>query len=190
MSQLFHFSDRGDIKLFHPRPPTGHPDSDPFVFAIDEWHSPLYYFPRDCPRTGFWPVANTSEKDVAQFRERFGDARMILAIQREFVEGWQSGHLFRYTFEMSDQWIDTKDHGCWVSQVPQKPIHVLRIEEFHSMAQREMCKVLSVEDLIPFTDQLRATSLHVSAIRHRLLPDFNGHPGTPVSPAQVSSKRS
>ena len=57
-NRLYHFSDDPSITRFVPRPvlvpATRPPGSDwlngPLVWAIDEWHQPMYLFPRDCPR--------------------------------------------------------------------------------------------------------------------------------------------
>ena len=50
--QLFHFSDAGGIKVFTPRPvPVASPRAEgrewlngPLVWAIDDWHAPMYLF--------------------------------------------------------------------------------------------------------------------------------------------------
>ncbi|MGV3489112.1 MAG: DUF6886 family protein [Tuberibacillus sp.] len=43
-----------NITHFEPRQPQSFPDQPPLVWAIDEEHAPLYFFPRDCPRVAFW----------------------------------------------------------------------------------------------------------------------------------------
>ena len=52
-NRLFHFSDNDTIKLFHPRPVCVPVErlkglewlNGPLVWAIDEWHQPMYMFP-------------------------------------------------------------------------------------------------------------------------------------------------
>jgi hypothetical protein len=82
--RLFHFSDDPAITIFEPRPvrvaskrPPGREWlNGPLVWAIDEWHQPMYLFPRDCPRILIWPTERTTAED----RRRYwgaGSARMI-----------------------------------------------------------------------------------------------------------------
>ena len=52
---LFHFSEDPDIARFLPHVPRTNSSHAPAVWAIDEEHSPLYWFPRDCPRVTAWP---------------------------------------------------------------------------------------------------------------------------------------
>jgi hypothetical protein len=60
MLLLYHFSEDPGITRFNPRMHPSHPDQPAMVWAIDEEHSPLYYFPRDCPRIGFWSIPSSA----------------------------------------------------------------------------------------------------------------------------------
>jgi hypothetical protein len=49
---LYHFSEERDIRVFEPG--IGCIADQAYVWAIDEWDAPMYYyFPRDCPRACF-----------------------------------------------------------------------------------------------------------------------------------------
>jgi hypothetical protein len=48
--KLYHFSEDPHIAVFEPRAPTARPEVEPLVWAIDEWHAPMYYLLRECPR--------------------------------------------------------------------------------------------------------------------------------------------
>ena len=82
--RLFHFSDDPDIAQFEPRPvrvPVERPAgrewlNGPLVWAIDDWHQPLYLFPRECPRILLWPTSRTTKQDRLRW---MGDisARMV-----------------------------------------------------------------------------------------------------------------
>ena len=101
---LYHFSEEPDIRVFQPRVRLIATES--YVWAIDEWHAPMYYFPRDCPRACFWPGPTTSDAD----RERwFGgvDAKMVIAVETAWLDRIRSTTLYRYimpedTFELHD----------------------------------------------------------------------------------------
>jgi hypothetical protein len=93
---LYHFSEEPDIKRFEPRPPPSGQDMADCVWAIHERSAVMYYFPRDCPRACFWPVATTTDED----RERFfggTDARMIIAVESAWLERIRATTLYRYT---------------------------------------------------------------------------------------------
>jgi hypothetical protein len=180
---LYHFSDQGDIERFAPRPPLAHPATEPFVFAIDAWHAPLYFFPRDVPRTGIWPIESTTAEDRSAFAQAFGGARMALLVPAEFAVAWRTGHVFRYFFAPNETWLDTGDHGCWVSREAQTPISVERLSNLPALCAAERVLAQVVEDLPGLTARWRATTLHVSAVRHRLLSGYPGAGGTPVRPA-------
>lgn len=54
---VYHYSEDSTIEVFAPR--MGRLGA-PMVWAIDEWHSPLYWLPRDCPRAAFWPLPTST----------------------------------------------------------------------------------------------------------------------------------
>ena len=63
MTELWHFSeDRVASAASIPR--------DGKVWAIDDRHSWLYWFPRDCPRACFWAVEQTTDDDVESLARR------------------------------------------------------------------------------------------------------------------------
>jgi hypothetical protein len=67
---LYHFSHDPTIAEFVPRPvqvpsrraPGMEWLNGPLVWAVDAWHAPTYFFPRDCPRILLWrTLASTPE---------------------------------------------------------------------------------------------------------------------------------
>ena len=120
---LYHFSEDPSITRFDPRPPLARPEVEPLVWAIDDWHQPMYYFPRDCPRACFWPGADTS----AEHRERWYrgvDAQMVIAVESAWLERIRGTHLYRYA--MPDETFELVDAcaGHWVSHEPVVPLSV------------------------------------------------------------------
>ena len=86
---LFHFSERGDIARFDPRPVAvaaprkpGHEWlNGPLVWATDDWHEPMSLFPRDCPRVLVWPTANSTAADRALWLDQLA-GRMTAYLER------------------------------------------------------------------------------------------------------------
>lgn len=93
---LYHFSEDPDIRVFVPRAPLERPHIEPLVWAIDEWHAPMYYVPRQCPRACFWPGDRTTDADRERF---FGGiaARMIIAVESAWLARIRAATLYRYT---------------------------------------------------------------------------------------------
>ena len=118
---LYHFSEEPDIRVFEPR--TGRIADEAYVWAIDEWHAPMYYFPRDCPRACSWPGSQTTAQD----RERwFGGikARMVIAVESAWLYRIRSAQLYRYV--LPEDAFDPHDAtaGHWVSRNPVTPVAV------------------------------------------------------------------
>jgi len=113
---LYHFSEDPTIREFVPRAPLAHPDWEPLVWAIDAWHAPIYYVPRECPRVCFWPLPTTTPED----RERwFGHvpARMVVAIESVWLERLRTTQLYRYVMSAASftrLCEDEADYGAHV----------------------------------------------------------------------------
>jgi hypothetical protein len=176
--RIFHFSDRGDIESFVPRPPERRPETEALVYAIDEWHSPLYLFPRDCPRIGIWPVESTSEQDRMAFGQQT-QGRMLLYVDEAFEDFWRKGRLYRYEFDLANGFEDIHDHGVWVSRAHVKPLAVTQLEELPLLIREAGVEVRVVPSLASEGRRLYdlegkrfRTSLHVSMVRMALLPTW------------------
>lgn len=167
--KLYHFSEEGSIALFEPRAPSRHPESQPLVYAIDAWHSPLYLFPRDCPRIGIW-----SDEGVGR-----------LFIQEDWVERWQKAILFRY--ELPPQtFVDCHDHGVWVSSSPINPMGVDSLVHLPDLCPWPVTVAASLvkqaEEFFDFETKEFTYPGHVSMIRLSNLSDWPLGPGSPVQP--------
>ncbi len=121
---LYHFSEEADIAIFEPRPPIARPEVEPMVWAIDEWHAPMYYFPRECPRACFWPGTRTTDDD----RERWlggVEAKMVIAIESSWLERLRATALYRYVMpEALFAWYEDESSGHYVSRQPVTPFRV------------------------------------------------------------------
>lgn len=119
---LFHFSEDPTIERFVPHVPRTNPSHPPAVWAIDEAHAPLYWFPRDCPRVTAWP---RNESEVDGFRTAFTtSAPRLHAIELAWSERFRSTTLSCYRFDSSSfrPWTDAS--GQWISDTAVEPIGV------------------------------------------------------------------
>lgn len=193
MTDLFHFSSSGSIEVFEPRPPLRHPDSEPLVYGIDAWHSALYFFPRDCPRIGIWPVASTSADDRSWFEEHtFG--RILLFIDERHEAQWRTEGLYRYEFSRSG-FLDCHDHGVWVSRNTVFPTKCDLLKDLPAecdLAGVEVSVVPGLADkareFFDYESRAFRTTLHVSMIRMSLLADESITPGSPTLPGGAAER--
>jgi hypothetical protein len=170
--QLFHFSEDPGIALFAPRPvavPSPRPPGQewlngPLVWAIDEWHQPLYLFPRECPRVLLWPTAATTSADRAVWLGSSG-ARMIAHAEREWLERIRNGRVYRYelppgAFEPLD------DAGMHVSRDGVEPLQVELLDDLPAALATADVELRVLDSLAPLRAAF-STTLHASGIRLR-----------------------
>jgi hypothetical protein len=170
--RLFHFSDDPAIARFVPRPVTTPSPrasgfewlNGPLVWAIDDRHSPLYLFPRDCPRILVWPVEGTTSRD----RDRwFGAtaARMIAYVERAWWERVRTASIHRYELPTAT-FDDLGDAGMHVSRDAVEPLAVERLTDLPAALSEAGTELRVAERLTPLRDAWTST-VHVSGIRLR-----------------------
>lgn len=170
--RLFHFSEENNIEVFMPRPvktPTPRAQgrewlNGPLVWAIDDWHAPMYLFPRDCPRIFVWPTETTTPEYLTAYK-KMTSCRMVAHIELGWLD--RLSHTTIYRYELApDGFVSLDDAGMWVSHAPCMPLNVERIDNIEKAlgdAGVELRVLPSLKTLAPLWD----TSLHVSGIRLR-----------------------
>ena len=169
---LYHFSDTPDIDLFIPRPvrvPVERPEgldwlNGPLVWATDELHQVMYFFPRECPRILLWTTPETTAKDY-EFWWRGSTYKRLAYIEHAWLERLQSATLYRY--EMPPRTFrDIHDVGMWVSQSAVRPLGLETLNDLIGELAAHEVELRVVESLVPLKGVWR-TSLHASGIRLR-----------------------
>jgi hypothetical protein len=167
--RLFHINDESNIEVFMPRavktPIPRAPGqewlNEPLVWAIDDWHAPMYLFPHDCPRVFVWPTEATTPEYRTAYK-KMSSCRMVAHIELSWLDRLSRQTVYRY--ELSpDGFEDLDDAGVWVSRTPTMPIDVERIDNIEkalAAADVELRVLPSLKTLAP----LWKTSLHVSGI--------------------------
>lgn len=96
---VYYHSEDGNISRFAPYVPQTNPSHPPAVWAMDAEHSPLYWFPRDCPRISVW-ADDDEQREL--LRELFDtDASRICACESRWLDGVRRAHVYRYSFDGS-----------------------------------------------------------------------------------------
>ena len=147
---LFHFSHDPSIERFVPHVPVTNPGQPPSVWAIDDEHAPLYWFPRDCPRVTAWP---RSPEEQAMFRQEFcTTAARVHAIELSWLPALESTVLFRYRFDSSAfrPWVEAS--GQWISDVAVEPLEVERFDDLIGLHISAGVELRAVPNLWPLRD--------------------------------------
>lgn len=174
---LYHFSEDPTIRVFHPRPipstathatpPPPDRAADLLVWAIDEEHAPLYWFPRDCPRVAYWALPTSSTEDLDRF---FGHtaARMVMAIEGAWLARMQQTKLYAYRFP-----ADTFEPH-WESSTPyylsRETVAPLAVDPVGDLLARHAAAGIELRitpSLWPLRRALLDATLHFSMIRMR-----------------------
>jgi len=179
--RLWHFSDDGEIDVFEPRPVIVPVErrvgqawlNGPLVWAIDDVHSILYLFPRECPRIVVWPTSNSLEADKRAWLGNTA-ARAVAFVERSWIEQLSKATVYRYgmppqTFE------DTGDVGMWVSRSSVAPSSINPLTDLPARLE-EVGVELRVRDSLTPLRSVWNSSLHASGIRLRNAAGW-GKPG-------------
>jgi hypothetical protein len=161
---LYHFSEEPGIEMFEPRGVLQLPEVEPLVWAIDEWHAPMYFFPRECPRILLWPLATTSEADRQRW---FGasEARMLAHVEYGWLERMRSVQMFRYEMP-SETFKSLDDAGMFVSREAVRPIGVEAVGDLFKALRDSGVELRVLKALAPLRGAW-GTTLHASGIRLR-----------------------
>jgi hypothetical protein len=163
MIHVYHYSEDPVIAVFAPRPSRL---GEPFVWAIDAWHQPLYWLPRDCPRVCFWPDEG---RTTAADREHWWTGvagRMVIAIEAAWLERVRTCQLYRYSFDECDfQSLD--DNGMYVSRQTVRPLDVASVGDLLAVLAAGGVELRVCQSLVPLGRAVIATTLDFSLIRMR-----------------------
>lgn len=165
--ELYHFSEEPDIRVFKPRiAPSSNNQDTPYVWAIDEWHAPMYYTPRDCPRACFWPGEETTAED----RERwFGavDARLVICIESGWLERLRSATLYRYAMPRASFLPMAHGGGHWVSESAVTPQRCEPVGDLIAAIGSASVELRITPSLVELWKRVIASTLEFSGTRLR-----------------------
>jgi hypothetical protein len=160
---LWHVSEDPTIARFEPHLRPEYAADEPLVWAIDTRHLPLYWFPRDCPRTAFWANEATSDEDVERFLD--GDrARRVHVIEGAWLERMRSTRVFAYrmppdTFEPWDRF--------WVSRTTVEPLELVELGDLLGLHAAAGIELRIAPELLMLWDRVANSTLDFSGIRLR-----------------------
>lgn len=121
---LYHFSEDPSIELFRPHvAKTSAIQDEALVWAIDDWHAPMYFVPRDCPRVCFWAGPNTTPEDRNRWLQ-LPEPRFMMVVETNWIERIRSARVYRYTMpEVSFAPVGNA-RGTYISRETMAPLRV------------------------------------------------------------------
>jgi hypothetical protein len=161
---LWHFSEDPRLEHFEPHVPATNPGESPLVWAVDTRHSPMFWFPRDCPRGCIWPVATTTAEDRQCFFG-YSAAERIHVIESSWLGRMANRSLFAYELPAAS----FRPHdvgGYWVSE---RPVDAMRRFEIGDLLERHARAGIDLQvipSLWPWWRQVIASTVEFSG--HRL----------------------
>ena len=136
---VYHYSEDGTIRRFAPHVPQTNPGHPASVWAIDAAHSPLYWFPRHCPRISVWA---RDAGEHARYTEIFqSEASRLVAAETGWIERIRDGSIYRYTFDSSAFRPWDEADGQYITHEVVRPLRVERLDDLlalHAAAEVEL----------------------------------------------------
>ena len=162
---LLHFSEDPSIEVFEPHVAATAAEDEPLVWAVDDAHQPMFWFPRQCPRATFWRGPQTSDTDAD--RLLLGSWR-VHAIEWDWLERVQRAELFVYSFDSGPfERQGDPETGYWVTRAPVRPVGVSPVGDLLARHAAAGIELRLVTSLWPLWDQVAASTLRFSGSRLR-----------------------
>jgi len=162
---VYHYSEDGNIGRFAPHVPQTNPSHPPAVWAMDAEHSPLYWFPRDCPRISVW-ADDDEQREV--LRELFDtDASRICACESQWLDGVRRAHVYRYTFDGSQFAPWALADGQYISGEVVHPQSVDVLDDLLALHAEAEVELRFTPLLGTLMDRMLASGLPFSFVRIR-----------------------
>ena len=154
---LWHFSEDPSLERFVPR--------DDKVWAIDERHAWLYWFPRDCPRACFWAVDSTSDEDVERWLDGDSTCR-VAVIEGTWLERMRAVRL--YAYRMPNEPFDVVQDGrFYIASTTVDAIERVEVGDLIARHAAEGIELRIAPALYPLWGKVTETTLDYSGIRLR-----------------------
>lgn len=160
---VYHFSEEPAIERFAPRPSRL---GEALVWAIDEWHQPLYWLPRDCPRVCFWPdEGRTTAADLERWWATAA-GRMVIAVEAAWLGKVRGCSLYRYRLD-AGAFTSLDDNGMHVSRQTLRPLAVEPMGDLLAALVAGGVELRVCQSLVPLGRAVIASTMDFSLIRMR-----------------------
>jgi hypothetical protein len=163
---LFHFSEDPTITRFEPHVPATNPEHEPGVWAIDEAHAPVYWFPRQCPRGSVWATSDAERVVLADLFHT--TAHRVHAARLDWIERILRAQLFVYELDSAPFTEWPVAEGQWIAHEAVEPLGVRPVGDLLGRHVQAGIELRFVPELQPFWDAVVSSGLPFSGIRLHL----------------------
>jgi len=160
---LIHFSEDPSIRRFVPHVPRSNPNAAPAVWAIDEEHAPLYWFPRKCPRVTVW--ARNADEQWLLSRMFATDAARVHGCELAWVRRMRATELWAYRFDSTDFRPRDDAAGQWTCARAVEPVDVVPVGDLIDRHVDAGIELRFVPTLWPMHDLIVGSGLEFSLVR-------------------------
>jgi len=165
VDSVFHYSEDGTIRRFAPHVPPSNPRQPPSVWAIDELHAPLYWFPRRCPRISVWAYDDDQQRVLTE--EFDTEASRIVAAESDWFDRVRSARVYRYRFDASEFVPWSEADGQYISTEVVHPVEVEPLDDLLLLHAAAGIEYRSTPRLGRLMDHMLSSGLPFSFVRIR-----------------------
>jgi hypothetical protein len=164
-STLFHYSEDPGVARFEPHVPRTNPNVAAAVWAIDEARSPLYWFPRDCPRVTVWANDAPQRRRLQQLFDTEGVR--VHAAPSSWSDEIAGCSLYEYRFDASgfDPWPEAE--GQWIARRTVIPFDVVPVGDLFLRQREAEVDLRLVPDLQAMREMALDSGLPFSIVRYK-----------------------
>lgn len=164
-AEVYQFSEDGTLRRFAPHVPPSNPSHPPAVWAIDEEHAPLYWFPRDVPRISVWAYTPEQQRILT---DRFGtEAHRICAAEQHHLDEIRGARIYRYAFDARRFRPWDQADGQYVTPEVVHPVRVEPIDDLIGAHCAAGVEIRLTPRLGALMDAILASGLPFSFVRIR-----------------------
>src|SRR6185312_13707717 len=140
----------------------------PLVWAVDAWHAPMFFFPRDCPRILLWRTPQTTDADLDHWWRGDRRRRMQAHIEAAWLKRLRSASLYRYAFDPGpfERPGDAASPAYYVAREAVRPLDVRPVGALLAALEAADVELHVMHDLLPFNGAWKS-AIHFSGSRLR-----------------------
>jgi hypothetical protein len=161
---LWHISENASIERFEPHVSATAESDEPWVWAVDTRHLPMFWFPRDCPRGTFWATPETTAGDAERL---LAGATRVHAVEGAWLDRIRAAQVVAYRLPEETFAPDPGVGGYWLSRDPVAPLELVELGDLLSLHADAGIELRILENLWPLWDRVIASTLEFSGIRLR-----------------------
>lgn len=164
--EVLHFSEDPTIRVFRPHVAATSAEKDAYVWAVDAFHSPSYWFPRQCPRAMAWATPTTTADDAARILGP--GAPRVHTVEYAWLPALQNTRLYAYRLPAGPfRPISADDHAFVTTETVEPLSPAEPLGDLLDLHHQAGIQLRLVDSIWPWWDAVTAGTTGYSGIRLR-----------------------